>query len=168
MANDDKKIRIIGCSGSGKTYLSKYLSNRYNIPHFDLDDIVWDNSDFYGIKNDKETRMLLLNNILENKSWIIEGIYYNKWVKQTFDDADIIYVLNTPVYICIYRVIKRFIKRKLHIEKGKKESLKSFISLIGWIINYNSNEFPSISSLLKEYNEKVIYLNKKTAELKNK
>lgn len=42
------KIHIIGCSGSGKTYL---LSEKYNIPHYDLDDIQWDNnSDGYGVK----------------------------------------------------------------------------------------------------------------------
>lgn len=41
------KIHIIGCSGSGKTYL---LSEKYNIPHYDLDDIQWDNnSDGYGV-----------------------------------------------------------------------------------------------------------------------
>lgn len=165
MVNDCKKIRIIGCSGSGKTYLSKYLSNKYKVPYFDLDDIVWDNSEFYGIKKYKESRKLLLNNILENKSWIIEGIYYNKWAKQTFDDADIIYVLNIPAYLCIYRVIKRFIKRKLHIEKGRKESFQSLISLISWIYNYNNKEFPAVSLILKEYGDKVIYLNKKTAEL---
>ena len=38
------KIRIIGCSGSGKTYLANALSKKYNISHFDLDDIQWDNT----------------------------------------------------------------------------------------------------------------------------
>ena len=38
------KIRIIGCSGSGKTYLAKRLSEKYTIPSYDLDDIQWDNS----------------------------------------------------------------------------------------------------------------------------
>ncbi len=164
MTNNYKKIRIIGCSGSGKTFFSKYLSNKYKIPHFDLDDIVWDNCEFYGVKKDKESRKLLLNNILKNESWIIEGIYYKKWVAQTFDDADIIYVLNIPAYICIYRVIKRFIKRKLHIEKGRKESFKSLVSLINWIYHYNTKEFPAVSIILQEYRSKVIYLHKKTAE----
>lgn len=45
------KIHIIGCSGSGKTYLAKALSTKYNIPHFDLDDIHCDNNaDGYGVK----------------------------------------------------------------------------------------------------------------------
>lgn len=38
------KIHIIGCSGSGKTYLANALSKKYNISHFDLDDIQWDNN----------------------------------------------------------------------------------------------------------------------------
>lgn len=38
------KIHIIGCSGSGKTYLARALAKRYDIPHVDLDDIQWDNS----------------------------------------------------------------------------------------------------------------------------
>lgn len=38
------KIHIIGCSGSGKTYLANALSKKYHIPHFDLDNIQWDNN----------------------------------------------------------------------------------------------------------------------------
>lgn len=45
------KIHIIGGSGTGKTYLAKKLSEKFNIPHFDLDDLFWDNSsDRYGVK----------------------------------------------------------------------------------------------------------------------
>lgn len=59
------KIRIIGCSGSGKTYLAKYLSDRYRIPHFDLDDIQWDNnSGYYGVKRSAESRAKMLEELL--------------------------------------------------------------------------------------------------------
>ena len=55
------KIHIIGCSGTGKSYLAKRLSEKYNIPHFDLDDIFWDNSsDRYGVKMPDEKRNLML------------------------------------------------------------------------------------------------------------
>ena len=59
------KIHIIGCSGTGKSYLAKRLSEKYNIPHFDLDDIFWDNSsDRYGVKMPDEKRNQLLDDIL--------------------------------------------------------------------------------------------------------
>lgn len=51
------------------------------------------------------------------------------------------------------------------MEKGRKESFQSLISLISWIYNYNNKEFPAVSLILKEYGDKVIYLNQKTAEL---
>lgn len=68
------KIHIIGCSGTGKSYLAKRLSEKYNIPHFDLDDIFWDNSsDRYGVKMPDEKRNQLLDDILRKNDWIIEG-----------------------------------------------------------------------------------------------
>ena len=107
------KIRIIGCSGSGKTYLAKRLSKKYNIPSFDLDDIQWDNSqNSYGVKMPIEKRNQILNNILQQPDWIIDGVYY-AWVQKSFEDADVIYVLDIPKRIYRFRIIKRFIKRRL-------------------------------------------------------
>ena len=101
------KIHIIGCSGSGKTYFAKALSNKYNIPHFDLDDIQWDNnSESYGVKMPVEKRDALLKEILEKKDWIIEGVYYS-WVLESFEKADIIYVLDIPKHIYKNRISKR-------------------------------------------------------------
>ena len=72
------KIHIIGCSGTGKSYLAKRLSEKYNIPHFDLDDIFWDNSsDRYGVKMPDEKRNQLLDDILRKNDWIIEGVFYD-------------------------------------------------------------------------------------------
>ena len=93
------KIHIIGCSGSGKTYLANALSKKYNISCFDLDDIQWDNNaKEYGKKRTLDERKALLQEILyNNDEWIIEGVYY-AWVQQSFDEADKIYVLDMPGY----------------------------------------------------------------------
>lgn len=93
------KIRIIGCSGSGKTYFAKRLSQKYNIPNYDLDDIQWDNSqNSYGVKMPVEKRNQMLNDILQQPEWIIDGVYY-AWVQRSFEEADMIYVLNMPKYL---------------------------------------------------------------------
>lgn len=90
------KIHIIGCSGSGKSYLAEYLSRKYNIPHFDLDDLQWDNqSDSYGMKRPEKVRAEMLQELLAKDNWIIEGVYYS-WVEQSFEKADVIYVLDLP------------------------------------------------------------------------
>lgn len=152
------KIHIIGCSGSGKTYLAKALSRKYDIPHFDLDDIQWDNNaDGYGVKMPIEKRSELLNNMLQNENWVIEGVYY-AWVGKCFEDADKIYVLDMPKRIYIYRMIKRTVRRKLGLEKGKKETLKSVYNLLKWTDTFQNRNMEEIRKILAVYPEKTTWL----------
>ena len=155
------KIHIIGCSGSGKTYLAKALSEKYNVPHFDLDDIQWDNNaGGYGVKMPVEKRTELLNDILKNDSWIIEGVYY-AWVGKCFEDADKIYVLDIPKRVYKYRIIKRTIKRKLGLEKGKRETLKSVYNLLKWTDTFKNKNMVEIGNILLEYSSKTVWLRSK-------
>ena len=152
------KIHIIGCSGSGKTYLAKALSEKYSIPHFDLDDIYWDNcATAYNSKMSTEKRTELLDGFLQNDDWIVEGVYY-AWVGQCFEDADIIYVLDMPKRIYIYRIIKRAIKRKLGFEKGKRETWKSVCNLVKWTNTFQSENMVQIRKILTQHKEKTIWL----------
>lgn len=155
------KIHIIGCSGSGKTYLAKALSKKYNIPHFDLDDIQWDNNaQGYGVKMPPEKRNALLQEILSNSEWVIEGVYY-KWIQQSFDEADIIYVLDMPKYLYKNRIIIRSIKRKLGIQRGKKETLKSVYHLLKWTETFQNKNLKEIKNILDKCGDKVIWLSSK-------
>ncbi len=154
------KIHIIGCSGSGKTYLAKALSEKYGVPHFDLDDIQWDNSGSYGVKRPTEQRAEMLNDILKNGNWIIEGVYY-AWVGQCFEDADKIYVLDMPKQVYTYRIIKRSVRRKLGLEKGKKETLKSVINLLKWTNTFQNVNMKEIKKLLEKHTEKTVWLTSK-------
>ena len=155
------KIHIIGCSGSGKTYLANALSKKYNIPHFDLDDIQWDNNvKGYGTKRSPEERNALLQEILRNNEWIIEGVYY-AWVQQSFDEADIIYVLDMPRYLYKSRIVLRSIKRKLGILKGKRETLKSVYNLLKWTETFQNKNLKEIKNILDRYENKVVWLSNK-------
>ena len=111
------------------------MAEKYSIPHFDLDDLQWDDSaETYGVRMPIEKRDALLQEILEKESWIMEGVYY-AWVGQSFEDADIIYVLDVPKHVYTYRIIRRFIRRRLGCEKGKKENLKSVYNLLVGLSN---------------------------------
>ena len=150
------KIHIIGGPGTGKTTLAEKLSKELGIPHYDLDYFQWDNkADRYGIKRDPQERDKLLNKALEQDEWITEGVYY-AWCSRCFEEADKIYFLSVSRYQYRYRIIRRFIRRKLGIENGKKETLKSLKNLLNWADKYQKENLAAIREILKSYPDKVI------------
>lgn len=154
------KIQVIGCSGTGKTYLAHALAEKYQIPHLDLDDIFWDNREgAYGKKYDEAVRQALLSEYLTKENWIIEGVYY-KWTAQVFEDADVIVFLDIPSRIYLWRIIKRFVKRKLHLEAGKDGSVQALISLIKWTDKFQKTNMVEIRDILAKYKDKLHHITK--------
>ena len=150
------KIHIIGGPGSGKTFLAEKLSAQLGIPHYDLDALQWDSTALrYGTKRDAQERDALLRELLQKDDWIIEGVYY-AWCGQCFADADQIYLLSVPRYRYRYRIIRRFVRRKLGIEAGKQETLRSLFDLLKWADKYQRTNLVEIRKLLQAYSNKVI------------
>lgn len=148
------KIHIIGGPGSGKTTLAKQLSETLGIPRFDLDDLQWDNASAYGTKRDPKERNAMLAAILKRDDWIIEGVYY-AWCGQCFADADQIRLLHVPRRVYRRRIIRRFLRRKLGLEPGKRETLKSLSALLKWADKYERVNLGEIRTILSAYPDKV-------------
>jgi len=150
------KIHIIGGPGSGKSYLARRLSFLLGVPSCDLDDVFWDNeSDRYGTRNPPEVRDSLLREILGQPEWIIEGVYY-KWVEASFRDADTIALLRPPVWLRDWRILRRFAGRKLGLIRGKRETFRDIVGLLGWNHTYEQDKLPPALSVLEPYLSKVI------------
>ncbi len=148
------KIHIIGGPGSGKTTLAKQLSESLGIPRFDLDDLQWDNASAYGTKRDPKERDAMLAAILKRDDWIIEGVYY-AWCGQCFADADQIRLLHVPRRVYRRRIIRRFLRRKLGLEPGKRETLKSLSALLKWADKYERVNLAEIRTILSAYPDKL-------------
>lgn len=131
------KIRIIGGIGSGKTYLAKKLAKKFTLSLQPLDDVVWDNdADEYMKENTAKKRDSLLKSMLKKKRWVIEGVYYEPWVKPTIVQADYFIYLDVPRIKRYYRVIKRFILAKLGRGFAYEKNLKEVYIILkldtGW------------------------------------
>jgi adenylate kinase family enzyme len=69
------KILVFGNSGSGKSTLAKQLSQARDLPHLDLDSIVWEPGQI-AIQREPESIAAALSEFLAtNGSWVIEGCY---------------------------------------------------------------------------------------------
>lgn len=150
------KIHIIGGSGSGKSFVLALLSQRFNIPHFDLDDIFWDNnSNDYGVKAPEEERDKKLREMVSYDSWVIEGVY-RSWVDPSFSAADKIIVLTPPLSVQETRIWKRYEERISGVVPSKKrETFEGVQKLLEWNREYTLKKLPHFTENC-EYKEKII------------
>lgn len=153
------RIYIIGPVGSGKTTLSKKLSLKYNIKRYELDKVVWD--DNHGnIKRTDEEINQLFNQIVENKSWIIEDIGRSKFIKGR-EQSEIIYYIKISRVKSYFRVTKRWLKQKLNIESyNHPPTFKQLLYFISTVNSYYKKEKDKLDSL-KKYQDKLVFINKK-------
>jgi adenylate kinase family enzyme len=132
-----QRIHIIGGPGSGKTYAARYLSHLLGIPTYDLDDLFWDSAaQSYGVRASDADRDAKLMSITDEAAWIIEGVYY-RWLRPSFERAEIIFVLTPGVLVRDWRILKRFVSRKFGIMPTKKESVLDMYRLIEWNHKYD-------------------------------
>ncbi|GAB3062759.1 P-loop NTPase family protein [Virgibacillus ainsalahensis] len=124
----------------------------------DLDDIFWeDNADQYGIKAPENVRDNKLRKFVAQPSWIVEGAYF-KWVVPSFELADKIFILNTPLQLQEERILSRHNKRKSGIlPSTKKETIESIKNLLEWNKKYNQVFLPEFVRGTK-YSDKIIHL----------
>ena len=147
------KILIIGSVASGKTTLSKKLSKKINIKRYEIDLIVHDDKNNY--KRTHLEQLKIIKNINKNKDWIIEGTLRNN-LDILLEMSDKIIWINNKIIVRDFRIITRFIKQKLKIEKSYyKPNLKMLKSMFKWNKEFNEIEF---QKRIKKYRDKLIIL----------
>ena len=157
------KIYISGGPGSGKTTYAKNLSKRLDIPHFDLDEVKWINSpNVINQRRPREERTDLLNKmLLENKNWIIEGVYFQEWILPVIEQADKIIILKPPRRLRQYRIIKRSFQRMFGIKPKKhKENLIELWRLLYWSHFYETKYMPLLLEKAERFHKECKILTK--------
>lgn len=153
------KILIIGIVASGKTTLAKRLSKESKIQHYEIDLIVHD-----IINNKKRTnqeQQNIIKNINKNNCWIIEGTL-RKNLYNLLNIADKVIYLDIPLNIRKKRIISRFLKQKIGIEKcNYKPTIKMLKNMYRWTNEFENNRKYLEMELLKYKNKLIILKNKK-------
>ena len=103
------KIAVLGYAGSGKTYLSDYISEKKNIPVLHLDEIKWD-KEWKPI--DDSLVLPQVSEFMAKDCWIIDGYYKYLLYDERLESADMIVLILLDRLTCFYRAIKRTKSRK--------------------------------------------------------
>lgn len=123
---------VIGISsGVGKSTFARRLGEALHIPVYHLDTLYWKPG---WVESPLEEFSKAQQKIVNHDQWIIEGNYSNTFEMRA-EHADTIIYLELPLYVCLYRVIKRWFmnigKTRPDMAEGCKEKIDwAFIKFI--------------------------------------
>jgi len=149
-----EKIVIIGSSGSGKTTVSRELGSILNIKVFHMDRLFWQGD---WIKVTKDNRVDILQHLVQEKQWIIEGNYINS-TELHLIAADTIIFLDAPPLVCLLHIIKRYRKyyglSRRDIPDGCREKLTMLRILK--VLSFPLRERKTLQQKLSDFETKKI------------
>lgn len=119
-----ERIMVIGISsGVGKSTFAQKLGEALNIPVHHLDALHWEPG---WVEASKEVFIARQQEIVEKPQWIIEGNYSSTFTIRA-KNCDTVVYLELPLYVCLYRVIKRWLtnigRTRPDMGEGCKEKL---------------------------------------------
>ena len=156
MKDKMKRIMIIGGGGSGKSTLSRILSEKTNLPVVHLDRLFWREG---WVNIPREEFNILLREELKNDKWIIDG-NYDRTLQERLKRCDTVIYLDYPRRTCIFGVLKRVMINYKKVRPDMAEGCPEKIDLefMKWIWNFNKEHRDKFYKILKEEKEKNIYI----------
>lgn len=146
------KIAVLGYAGSGKTFLSDYISEKKNIPVLHLDELKW-NKNWKPV--DDSLVLPQVSEFMSNESWIIDGYYNYLFFEERLEQADMIVLLRLPRLTCFYRAVKRTKSRR---KEGYKNDLN------WWFVKFtlfgcrNRERRQTYAKIAEKYKNKTVVL----------
>jgi adenylate kinase family enzyme len=135
------KIWIVGAAGSGKSTLAKKLGERLDLPVHDLDTSAYVSKPGIGGKvKSLQDRYLLIEDITTTDRWVVEGLYI-WWTKQLGEQADLIIHIDLPLWLVLWRIVKRHVQLSLK-GQNKYKGIIRLVIFLGWVTRYHIKDKP--------------------------
>ncbi|WP_435154852.1 hypothetical protein [Haladaptatus sp. DFWS20] len=145
------RIMVLGSPGAGKSTFAKRLGETLDRPVTHLDARFWEpvwekpNSDDW-----EETH----RNLIEQPKWILDG-NYGSTIDPRLDAADTVLLLSVSRYVCLYRVIKRWLLNyggtRPDIAEGCEEKID--FEFLRYVWNFPNDKIPAMERKFERLDE---------------
>ena len=139
-----KRILVIGCPGSGKSYFSKRLGKILSLPVIHMDNLYW-KKDKTSISREELENKLIPH--LEKDAWIIDGNYHNT-LKMRVKYATDVFFLDVSREECIQGMLERIDQERDDIPWV--ETKEDAEELIAWTEDYEKRTKEEEKALLAQ------------------
>lgn len=145
-----KKILIIGCSGSGKSYFARELAKLTGLPLYHLDKIRW-RKDWSLMPH--EEFIPLLREIMTGDEWIVDGNYIST-MEMRLARAEVVFYFDLPTDECLANIDARKGKPRSDMPDGMTD--RDDPEFIEFIKNFKRDTAPKVEELLANFDGEVI------------
>jgi adenylate kinase family enzyme len=150
-----KRILIIGSGGAGKSTLAPRLGKKMGIEVVHLDQLFWNPG---WVPTAKDEWREIVGQALEKDSWIMDG-NFGGTLEMRIQACDTIIFLDMPRYICLYRIVKRWVMYNRDTRPDMAEGCEERFDweFFMWVWNYPKRSKPEKELVMERYgDEKTI------------
>ena len=144
-----QRILIIGSGGAGKTTLARTLGGILDISVIHLDALFWKPG---WIESTSAEWTEALRSVMGSARWIMDG-NYGRTLAERLERCDTVIFLDIPRILCLWRVIKRWIRyhgrSRPDMAAGCSEKID--LEFVQWIWSFPRRSRPAIMALLDEH-----------------
>lgn len=158
------RIIIVGNNGSGKSYLSKELSDITGLPLVHLDVEFWRPNWQMPSKEDWEKKIIEL---ISEEKWIIDGnVNHGGTLELRNEATDLIIFLDINRFVCLSGVFKRHGKKRSDLPQHLEEKWdKDFFRFLKGLWCFSKTRKRTIIDSQKKHPDKPLFVIKSRREM---
>jgi adenylate kinase family enzyme len=146
MKTEMRRVVVLGRAGAGKTTVARGLGDALNVPVIHLDALYW-NADWTPVRPDSFAERQRA--VIARDSWVLDGNYTSAaGFPERLDRADAIVIVEAPMAVCVWRVIRRWLAFRGRARPDLGASERLTLSFLRWIWTW-SRRHPDFASEIR-------------------
>lgn len=158
-----RRLVILGCCGSGKSYLAERIATATGLPLFRLDDLYWGEN---WSRPHSKIWLEQLQAVVDKPDWIIDGNYLDS-IDVRLAKADAAVVFDLPTFTCLCSVVIRDLRRFLGFREDlplavKKNGDSGFGRIWSLVWKFRSKIRPRLIEKLDDWGGPILVIRRRT------